>query len=592
VNETGSPQQGRVRELAWKMRSKVTELFDAQDFSGSSFLLLLSVIIGLGGGLGAAGFRWLIESFTDLFMVKSLFLLGSRYFLPLVTGFGAFLVGFIVLRWAPEAKGHGVPEVMAAVATQGGKIRPRVVLVKALASALCIGSGGSVGREGPIVQIGSALGSSLGQLFRLSREHVKILVGCGAAAGISATFNAPLAGAVFALEVILGDFAVSTFSPIILSSVLANAFTHYMVGSETAFRVPGYHLVNFYELFLYAGLAILSAIVAFGFTRVLYFFEDVFEAISISEYLKPVIGGCLIGVIGIFIHQILGVGYGAITEVLHNQTVLGLLIVLLFAKLLATSITLGSGGSGGVFAPSLFIGAMLGGAYGHVVHGLFPTLTGAAGAYALVGMGAVVAGTTHAPLTAMLILFEMTDDYQIILPLMLATVLSTLVAKRMEKESIYTLKLSRRGLRINQGVDLSILDSIPVRDVMNSEYDFLKASTPLGEIVSLLKSGNLTDFPVVDDDGNLKGMVSFQDIKEVITDTDLYPFLVAADAVTGNTPTVEENASLTEALAKFSNHDIHYLPVVETGNEKLIGLISQSTLMRHYHQKLQEKIQT
>ncbi|MCZ6632791.1 MAG: chloride channel protein [bacterium] len=585
------PNLNWFRDLAENLRIKMVRILDAQDFNGTSFLLFLAVLIGLGGSLGAAGFRWLIETFTDLFLNQMLGALGHPYFLPLVTAAGSFLVGFIVLRWAPEARGHGVPEVMAAVATQEGRIRPRLVIVKALASALCIGSGGSVGREGPIVQIGSALGSSFGQMFRVSRTHMKILVGCGAAAGISATFNAPLAGALFALEVILGDFTVSTFSPIILSSVLANAFTHSLVGIETAFEVPDYHLVSLYELFLYAVLAVLAAAGAVGFTRLLYFLEDAFEAFSISEYAKSIIGGVLIGVLGIFVPQILGVGYGAITDVLLNRTDLVLILILLVAKYLATSITLGSGGSGGVFAPSLFLGAMLGGAYGHFVHALFPDMTGEPGAYALVGMGAVVAGTTHAPLTAMLILFEMTDNYQIILPLMLATVISTLVAKRIERESIYTLKLSRRGLRINQGVDVSILDSIPVREIMDTHYDFLKAQTPLGEIVGLLRNSDVTDFPVVDDEGNLKGLVSFQDIREVMTESDLYSLLVAADAIGGSTPAVEEDASLIEALATFSQHDIQNLPVVVNGGDrKLVGMITQSNLMRYYHQKLQEKI--
>lgn len=291
----------RCRDLAENLRIKLVCILDAQDFNGTSFLLFLAVLIGLGGSLGAAGFRWLIETFTDLFLNQMLVSLGHPYFLPLITAAGSLLVGFIVLRWASEARGHGVPEVMAAVATQDGRIRPRVVVIKALASALCIGSGGSGGREGPIVQIGSALGSSFGQMFRVSRAHMKILVGCGAAAGISATFNAPLAGALFSLEVILGDFAIGTFSPITLSSVLANAFTHYLVGSETAFLVPDYHLLSFYELVFYAGLAVLAAAGGVGFTRLLYFLEDAFEAFPISEYAKSIIGGGLIGVLGIFL---------------------------------------------------------------------------------------------------------------------------------------------------------------------------------------------------------------------------------------------------------------------------------------------------
>lgn len=575
----------------WQWRIKVTSFFDKRDFNGTSFMLLLSVLIGLGGSLGAVGFRELIEFFRVLFLVDAVAWLGSPYTLPICTGVGAFLVGFIVLRWAPEARGHGVPEVMAAVATKGGRIRPRVVVVKALASALCIGSGGAVGREGPIVQIGSALGSSLGQMFRMSEEQLKVLVGCGAAASISATFNAPLAGALFALEVILGDFTVVTFSPIILSSVLANAFTRYLEGADTAFMVPEYQLVSFYELFLYAGLAAVTAVVAVGFVRLLYGFEDFFDDWAISAYAKPVIGGILIGCIGIFLPQVMGVGYEVMTDVLHDRADMTLVVMLLMVKVLATSITLGSGGSGGVFAPSLFIGAMLGSTYGYGVHTLLPDLTAHPGAYALVGMAAMVAGTTHAPLTAMLILFEMTDNYSIMLPLMLATVVSTLIAKRLYVESIYTLKLSRRGLHLNKGVDVSVLDSIRVSEVMDTHYDFLKAQTSLGEMVSLLKNSGLTDFPVIDDDGNLKGVVSFQDIREVITEFDLYPVLIAADAIGEDVPSVRVDASLAEALATFSKYDVHNLPVVNgVQNQKLVGVITRHDLMRYYNKKIQDKI--
>ncbi|MDA0710963.1 MAG: CBS domain-containing protein [bacterium] len=234
---------------------------------------------------------------------------------------------------------------------------------------------------------------------------------------------------------------------------------------------------------------------------------------------------------------------------------------------------------------------MLGGTYGYGMHALMPTLTAQPGAYALVGMAAVVAGTTHAPLTAMLILFEMTDNYLIMLPLMLATVISTLVAKRLYGESIYTLKLSRRGLHLNKGVDVSVLDSIRVREVMDTQYDFLKSKTSLGEMVSLLKNGGLTDFPVVDDNGNLKGVVSFQDIREVLTESDLYPVLIAEDAIAEALPFVCVDASLAEALAMFSRYDVHNLPVVEEKEiRKLVGVITRYDLMRYYHKKIQERL--
>ncbi len=409
--------------------------------AGTPFLIILSVGIGAACGVGSLVFKWLIEFFTRSLLVDVPTILGSNYAQVSVTVFGFLLVTLLVNLWAKEAKGAGIPEVMAAVATNNGVIRPRVALIKTLASALCIGSGGSVGREGPIVQIGSATGSAVGQMFGLSGERLKVLVGCGAAAGISATFNAPIAGGFFALEVILGDFSISTFSPILFASVVANAVSRYASGNQTAFVIPEYELSSLYELLFYVVLGFLSGTLAVFFMKTLYAFEDLFEKFPVSSYLKAGLGGLVVGGIGLLFPQILGVGYDTITGILVNQIDVTLILGLLAVKLLATSITLGAGGSGGIFAPSLFIGASVGGAFGFLVNAVFPDFTSPPGAYALVGMGALVAGTTHAPLTAMLILFELTDDYEIILPLILGTVISSLFARYLERESIYTLKL-------------------------------------------------------------------------------------------------------------------------------------------------------
>ena len=562
-----------------------------RNISETHFLIILAVIIGLGGGLGAVGFRWLIGAFRELFLVKGAALLGHRYLLPLIPAAGGLLVGILVLRWAREARGHGVPEVMAAVATEDGRIRPRVAIIKSLASALCIGSGGSVGREGPIVQIGSALGSTIGQLFGLNDQRLKILVGCGAAAGIAATFNAPIAGVIFALEVILGDFTITAFSPIIISSVLATALARSVLGNEPAFIVPMYQTFSPYELGYYAILAVLGGAAAVGFTRILYWMEDRFDDWTISEYAKPVIGGLLVGGIGIYFPQVFGVGYEAITDVVHNRTGLGLILILFVAKFLATSFTLGSGGSGGIFAPSLFLGATLGGIFGNAVHALTPGVATEPGAYALVGMAVFVAGTTHAPLTAMLILFELTDDYKIILPLMLATTISTLIAKWLYAESIYTLKLSRRGLHISQGIDLSVLQSIHVRDILSPDFPSVSMNTSLGDVVHLLEEDGYTDFPVVDNGGDLRGVVSFHDIRPVMMRGELHPLLLAVDMMREDAPAVTSDASLLEALNLFSQSDIHNLPVVEdTPQKRLVGMITRSALMERYDQEIRKQM--
>jgi CIC family chloride channel protein len=349
------------------------------------FMILIAALIGVGGGLGAVGFRYLIRVFQLLAFGSweySLAVVGSvpwqvLLFIPAA----GLVVIFPLVNWfAKETKGHGVPEVMEAVALRGGAIRPRIVLVKALASAICIGTGGSIGREGPIVQIGSAFASALGQLLHISPARLRTLVGCGAAAGIAGTFNAPIAGALFSVEVILGDFGLAHFSPIVISSVVSTVVARHFLGSTPAFIVPTYQLVSAYELALYALLGLLAGLVGVGFSTLLYKTEDVFKQLSFP--------------------QVLGVGYETIDLALAGKMAGALLLTLVLLKLAATCVTLAAGGSGGIFAPSLFLGAMTGGFVGTVVHQVFPFVTAGPGAYATVGMGAVVAAATHAPLTA------------------------------------------------------------------------------------------------------------------------------------------------------------------------------------------------
>ncbi|MDH4222638.1 MAG: chloride channel protein, partial [candidate division Zixibacteria bacterium] len=507
--------------------------------SEQQVLIILSVVVGVGGGFGALLFRWLIGFFHTLFFDYGTLLFFQitthpEILIPLIPMLGGLLVAPITYRLAKEARGHGVPEVMLAVALKGAIIRPFIALAKSIASSICIGSGGSAGREGPIVQIGSALGSTIGQIFKMSEERMKILVGCGAAAGISATFNAPIAGVLFALEIILGDFSIHAFSPVILSSVIATVISRAFVGNYPAFIVPRYDLVSIWEMPMYVGLGLLAGVFSVLFMKVLYKSEDIFEAWGINNYLKPAIGGLIIGVIGIFYPQIFGVGYEAITSALHEGMLIWVLFVLIFMKIIATSLTLGSGGSGGIFAPSLFIGAMLGGFFGNLVHLAFPQVTATPGAYALVGMSAVVAGTTHAPITAMLILFEMTGDYRIILPVMLASVLSTLLSHWLSRESIYTMKLVRRGINLRAGRDISILGTVLVREVMSLKWEPIPNSMPLGKLLPFVESSNDSFFPVVDYKGDLEGTISFQDIRNLITKRSLDDLVIVKDVVSSN----------------------------------------------------------
>ena len=388
---------------------------------------IIAVVIGVLGGYGAVLFRFAIIFFQTLLYQSGEEFLTIAATVPwwmklIMPAVGGAVVGPVIYFYAREAKGHGVPEVMEAVALKGGLIRPRVSAAKILASAISIGAGGSVGREGPIVQIGSAVGSTVGQVLKVSQDRLRTLVGCGAAAGIAATFNAPIAGVLFSVEILMGEFGVSTFSPIVLSSVTATTISRHYFGDFPAFVVPGYEVVSIWELLLYGGLGVIVALVAVLFVITLYKTEDLFDKIPIPEYTKPIMGGFIMGGTIIFLPQMFGVGYGAINHALNGQIVWWFLLMMVFAKILATSITIGGGMSGGIFAPSLFIGAMLGGCFGEVVHMLFPDITATSGAYALVGMGGVVAAATHAPITAIIIIFELTGNYTIILPLMITCI--------------------------------------------------------------------------------------------------------------------------------------------------------------------------
>ncbi len=581
------------------MASKLTfRLIRKFKISGTNILILLSVFVGLATSFGAIGFIYLIEYFNELFFGLTDQLLSQgmeadapKYWLPLIPMVGGLLVGPIVYKFAKEAKGHGVPEVMNAVARLGGIIRARVAIAKTLASAICIGSGGSAGREGPIVQIGSALGSTIGQMFRMSGERVKILVGCGAAAGIASVFNAPIAGVIFSLEIILGDFTIKTFSPVILASVVASVVTRAIMGDHPAFEVPEYSLVSAWEVPLYISMGFLLGGFGVTFTKTLTYFEDFFDNLKFPNVLKPAVGGLLLGGIAIFYPQVLADGYDTIKLTLHGELWIGLLVLLMFLKMIATSLTLGSGNSGGIFAPSLFMGAVAGGAFGFLVNYMFPESTANPGAYALVGMAGMVAATTHAPMTAMLIIFEMTSDYRIILPLMVTVVFAALTAGRLFSHSIYTVKLARRGIEIKGGKDINVLRSHKVSEIMDKNYITVKATTPLVEIFHKIEQTNESYFIVVDEDEKMKGVISFQDIRTIISQQTLDFLVIAQDVVKSDTVKLTPNENLDNAHQLFTLSDLKMIPVVESqDNNRVIGVVRWEQLTDYYNKRLLETL--
>ncbi|WP_221176402.1 chloride channel protein [Nocardioides marmorisolisilvae] len=497
--------------------------------AGSGGLLLLAVTVGAGAAGFAILFRFLIKTFTLLLAghpdyaavpgashpglegLGRWFLLGT----PVIAG---LLYGPLVHFFAREARGHGVPEVMYAVARRGGRIAPQVAGVKALASALCIGGGGSVGREGPIVQIGSALGSTCGQLLRLPEPRLRVLVASGAAGGIAATFNAPLAGVFFAMELILSDFAAQSFGMVVIAAVTASAIGRAALGDAPFLHLPTFTVAHPIEYLYFAVLGVLAGAVGVIFTRILYAIEDLCDALWRGpEWLRPAVGGLALGLLLVAVPEMYGVGYPVLGHAIFGRYALGFLVVLLIAKMVATSLTIGIGGSGGVFAPSLFVGAMLGSAFGVVANDLTPATAGAVGVYGLLGMGAVFAGAARAPITAVIIMFELTGEYGIILPLMTAIVLAAGVSHWLSADTIYTLKLRRRG------VDLGVRETIAsasrsLGELMAAVPEALPHDASLVEASHALAASRYGVLPVSDRSGGYAGVVTARAVSEAISD--------------------------------------------------------------------------
>ncbi|GAA3575588.1 chloride channel protein [Amycolatopsis ultiminotia] len=517
----------------------------------STGLIGLSLVIGAGAGAGAVVFRWLITTFTHLFSGRVDYSAAGRVAHPWFPGLGPWFLllapvvaglvyGPLVHRFAPEARGHGVPEVMYAVAERGGRIPAQVSAVKALASALTIGAGGSVGREGPIVQIGSALGSALGRFARLPESRLRVLVACGAAGGIAATFNAPLAGPFFAMELILRDFAAESFGAVVLASVTASVVGRAVLGNVAFLDLPPFTLRNPVEYLLFVVLGLLVGACGVLFTRVLYLIEDVCDRLWRGpEWLRPGVGGLFLGGLLLLLPQMYGVGYPVLQNAVEGKYVLAFLLVLLVGKMVATSLTIGIGGSGGVFAPSLFVGAMAGTAFGIVAHAWLPSLTASPGVYGLIGMGAAFAGAARAPITAVIVLFELTGQYTVILPMLTAIVIATATSRVLSRDTIYTLKLRRRGVDLDRSPSERRLAGTTVAAVTEPLPEPLSAGLPLDEAAHELAVSGHGVLPVIDPDGAYQGCVTARAVAEAVAE--------------GQQGTVGELAELPPLLTRDTN---------------------------------------
>ena len=553
-------------------------------------MLIYAAVIGILGGVGALLFKKLIFSLQDFFFrtpdMSPDSLLGvvwyHRLLLPVL---GGAIVGPLIYFFAREARGHGVPEVMIAVITRNSVIRPVVVVVKAFASAISISTGGSVGREGPIVQIGAAIASTLGQLLRVRPSQLKTMVGCGVAAGISATFNAPIAGTLFSLELIVSDFGLTSFTPILVSAVAATAVTRHFHGNITEFTLPQFNMVSHWEFAFYLILGLIAGLVGSVFSRSIYRADDLLEKTKIPQWTRPAFGGLLVGMIALIYPHIMGVGYDTINVLFDGQLTLQVMLLLVALKILATSVTIGSGGSGGVFAPSLFIGAMLGGAFGIVVNHLFPDITASTGAYALVGMAAVNGACTLAPLSAIIILFELTNEYGIILPLMFTVVMATFISRKISAESIYTEKLRRKGINAHHGEDLNILRAISVKDVLRHDEASIRETDQFDALVRLALTTHRNVIFTLDDSHRFTGAVSLQNLKHVLSHPKELRNIHHITDFKQELAPVLVTESLDTVVDRFAETGFDRLPVVDA-QYHLAGSVIISDIMRQYNQEV------
>jgi chloride channel protein, CIC family len=594
----------RLREWLGSLEFTLAKRFGLATREERIFFLLIGAVGVVGGLLGMAteGLIQAIQAVLwgspgDLGVAVAPHV--ARWVVIAAPSVGGALVGLIIWLGRQPVGGEGMATLIEAVALSGGKIPRRPVLINALASIATVGSGGSLGREGPMIRLGAMISSWLGQRLGLPAHRVKILVGCGAAAGLAATYNIPFGGALFAMEVILGNFALEIFGPIVASSVIATVIARSVVGNAPLYEAHGYTLTSGWELLPYAGLGVVGALASLAFMFGVDAGRKLFARVTVVPGpLRPVLGMALLGALGLYVPLVLGRGYGtinlALTEKLHlwpgtglpHEAVILLLLGLAAAKLLATSLTAGSGGSGGLFTPSLCCGALVGAAYGDWVHWLWPHLASSHyGAYAAVGMAAVMAGTSHAPISAILILFEFTQNYDLILPVMLAAIVASLLAKRLRRYSIYTEPLRSRGIELPWRMEEAVLAGLKAEDLARPDPEVLHPSDDYRKVVERFLAGRRQRLFVVGDDRRLLGAISFHDIKHVLEHPEGLTAVVAHDLMVPVGPVVLKGERLHRATQLFARSDYERLPVVD-GDNRLLGVLAKRDLMAVYAQEV------
>ncbi len=602
-----------------RVRSLPSRLGFHRDWS----LILLAVIVGLAAGLVAVAFELMVESSGRLFFgslrqgIIGRFPVLQAFVLVILPAIGGLAVGAVQHYLSRQPAGHGIPEVIEALTLRQGVLPGRTGVFKAITASFTIGSGGSAGVEGPIVQIGSVLGSKVGQWLKLDREQMQAMVGCGAAAGLASIFNAPIAGVIFVMEVLLRDFSLKTLMPIVVASVFGVAVAQSVHGrNEAMFSLPAavQPIFQFADLGWFALLGVLCGMVGYAFTRLFYLVERLWHRSGIHPALRPALGGAMLGAMAsVFVYffpqpvhdyappAFFSNGYSVIEALFHpmsyasEQTMgpglaratLAFLLAALLCKIVGTALTLGSGGSGGIFAPSLFMGATLGGAVGLLVQTLTGSTAVSPAGFALAGMAGVLAAAVRCPLAAFLLVFELTRDYKAILPVMLVAILATIVAQALLRESIYTLALRERGVKLSNLRDATVLRRVEVAKVPLLPAAIVNPGDPAQRLLDLAAQYSVDDYVVLDHENRYLGMVVGEVVRAAMLQREALPLMVVAELLRTDLPTLRRGQTLETVVELLSRHDVSSLAVVDEDGH-VAGMLTRAALLKHYQKMLDE----
>ena len=579
----------RIRSLAWRQLARRSR--------GENTFLLLLPMVGLAVGLASVTTAHVISFLQNQFWGSGQNLLSAaqnnpwflRLIIPLI---GGLLVGLIGWFFRVQTRGGGVTTIMQAVALKGGVISLRQTAPRDWAAIVTIATGGSLGREGAMALLASAIGSYMGRRFRLSTQQLRVLVCAAAAAALAAVYNAPIGGSLFALEILMGNFALDVLGPVVVVSVISTLVFRSCMGTLPRFEVPHYELVSAWELLPYLVLGLLAGVISLLFVRALFGAQDVFEKLPLPRWLKPAVGMLLVGALGVWWPHVYGNGFETVNLTLRQQIPIVLLLTLVAVKIIASSLTFGSGCAGGLFTPSLMLGALVGGSFGYGVHELFPHVTAEHGAYALVGMGGVLAGMTHAPLTAIMMIFEQTNSYQIVLPLMFVCIVSHVTTRLLKSRSLEQESLCRRGVTLPRGPEGSVMQTLRVAQIMHEEVDAVPRDAPFADVVEWFLRSQRNWLYVVDKQQRFLGAISLHAIKDMLHQTDSLGVVVAADLADDTFGFVTPEDCLADTMDKFYRQNSERLPVVENAaTRKLIGWMSKRDLIGIYSQEILRKRQ-